>query len=351
MTDASPLSASPPTSEAASFDHASFAGRRVLVTGGGGFIGSALAERLVERNRVTVFDRSFEGNSIAFSRAWGHPNLRLAKGSVLDEERLARATADHDTIVHLAAVVGVDNVRSRGRETIETNFTGTRNLLRALEGRDDMHRFVYFSTSEVAGMNAFRASEESPSTIGPVGEARWTYSIAKLAGEHLVHCYRREKAFPTVTIRPFNVFGRLRLGDHAMLRFIAAAQRGDPVKVHGDGTQIRSWCYIDDFVDALLRALALPAAVGQTFNVGNSRNTLTIYDLARRVVALLDSDSEIVFRKIDFSDIDVRVPRLDKAARLLGFRPRVELDDAILATAAWYERHTAPPPPDGTARG
>lgn len=351
MTDATSPSATPPAPEAAPFDPASFAGRRVLVTGGGGFIGSALAERLVERNRVTVFDRSFEGNSIAFSRAWGHANLRLAKGSVLDEERLARATADHDTIVHLAAVVGVDNVRSRGRETIETNFTGTRNLLRALEGRDDVHRFVYFSTSEVAGMNAFRASEESPSTIGPVGEARWTYSIAKLAGEHLVHCYRREKAFPTVTIRPFNVFGRLRLGDHAMLRFIAAAQRGDPLEVHGDGTQIRSWCYIDDFVDALLRALALPAAVGQTFNVGNSRNTLTIYDLARRVVALLDSDSEIVFRKIDFSDIDVRVPRLDKAARLLGFRPRVELDDAIRATAAWYEQHPAPTRPDGTARG
>lgn len=353
MTDASTPSAPPPTPEAASFDPACFAGRRVLVTGGGGFIGSALAERLVERNRVTIFDRRFEGNSIALSRAWGHENLYLVQGSVLDEERLAQAAAGHDTIVHLAAVVGVDNVRSRGRETIETNFTGTRNLLHALDGRDDVHRFVYFSTSEVAGMNAFRASEESPSTIGPVGEARWTYSIAKLAGEHLVHCYRREKAFPTVTIRPFNVFGRLRLGDHAMLRFIAAARRGEPLEVHGDGTQIRSWCYIDDFVDAVLRALALPAAVGETFNVGNSRNTLTIYDLARRVAALLGSKSEIVFRKIDFSDIDVRVPRLHKAARLLGFRPRVELDDAILATAEWYDKHgTRPQPqPEAAARG
>ena len=316
-----------------------FADHRVLVTGGGGFIGSALAERLVHANHVTLYDQSFRSNAIALSRAWNHPSLRLVKGSVLDERRLAEAARDHDVVVHLAAVVGVDQVRARGLDTIETNFTGTRNLLRALDGHDGLHRFVYFSTSEVIGINAFRAGEESPATIGPVGEARWTYSIAKLAGEHLVYCYHRERQLPTVTIRPFNVFGRLRLGDHAMLRFITAAQRGDPLKVNGDGTQIRSWCYIDDFVDALLRALQHPAAVGQTFNIGNPRNTLTIYDLAQRIVSLLGSSSEIVFRNIDFSDIDVRVPRMTKALDLLGFQPRVELAEAILATAEWYADH------------
>ena len=316
-----------------------FAGHRVLITGGGGFIGSALAERLVDSNQVTLYDQSFRNNAVALSRAWDHRSLRLVEGSVLDERRLAEATRGHDTVVHLAAVVGVNNVRARGLDTIETNFTGTRNLLRALDGRDGLHRFVYFSTSEVSGINAFRAGEESPATIGPVGEARWTYSIAKLAGEHLVYCYHRERQLPTVTIRPFNVFGRLRLGDHAMLRFIAAAQRGHPLEVHGDGAQIRSWCYIDDFVDALLRALERPAAVGQTFNIGNPRNTLTIYDLARRVVSQLDSSSEIVFRKIEFSDIDVRVPRMTKAFELLGFQPRFELAEAILATAEWYADH------------
>lgn len=326
----------------------SFAGHRVLVTGGGGFIGSALAERLVDFNQVTLYDQSFRDNAVAMSRAWKHPSVRLVEGSVLDERALNEVVPGHDTVVHLAAVVGVDNVRARGLHTIETNFTGTRNLLRAVNGRDDLHRFVYFSTSEVSGINAFRAGEESPATIGPVGEARWTYSIAKLAGEHLVYCYHRERGLPTVTIRPFNVFGRLRLGDHAMLRFIAAAQRGEPLEVHGDGAQIRSWCYIDDFLDALLRALERPAAVGQTFNIGNPRNTLTIYDLARRVVSLLGSRSEIVFRKIDFSDIDVRVPRMTKASELLGFRPRIELADAILATADWYGRNppdSACPPP------
>ena len=321
------------------FDPASFAGHRVLITGGGGFIGASLASRLVERNDVTLLDQSFSDNSIALSSAWGHPNLTLVEESILDPDALAGVAEGHDTIVHLAAIVGVKNVLTHGRETIEVNFTGTRNLLKAVEGRNDIHRFVYFSTSEVMGMNAFRAGEESAATIGPVSEARWTYSIAKLAGEHLVYCYHREMGLPTVTIRPFNVFGPLRLGDHAMLRFILAARRGDPLEVHGDGNQIRSWCYIDDFVDALIRTLALPAAVGETFNIGNSRNTLTIYDLARRVISILGSESRVNFVDIDFSDIDVRVPRLRKVSELLGFTPEVELDEAIRKTAQWYEEH------------
>ena len=314
-------------------------GRTVLITGGAGFIGSALAERLVDANRVILFDRDFEGQSAPLSSAWGHPNLETVEGDVLDAAALAGEADRADTVVHLAAIVGVKNVLARGRETIEVNFTGTSNLLKAVEGRRDLHRFVYFSTSEVFGMNSFRAGEETPASIGSVGEARWTYSIAKLAGEHLVHTYHRELDLPTVIIRPFNVFGPLRLGDHAMLRFILAALRGEDLEVHGDGTQIRSWCYVDDFVDALLRVLTLPQAVGETFNVGNPRNTVTIYELARRVIALLDSPSEVRFEAIDFSDIDVRVPRLQKAAELLGFRPSVELDEAILSTAAWYREH------------
>lgn len=314
-------------------------GKKVLITGGAGFIGAALAERLVENNEVRLFDLGFEGSSVSLSKAWGHPNLSLAEGNVLDAERVREVTADVDTVVHLAAVVGVKNVLTRGRDTIEINFIGTSNLLRALEGRSDLNRVVYFSTSEVFGMNSFRAHEETAASIGPVSEARWTYSIAKLAGEHLVHTYHREFGMPTAIVRPFNVFGRLRKGDHAMLRFIMAAQNGEDIEVHGDGTQIRSWCYIDDFIDGLERVTSLPSAVGQTFNLGNPRNTLTIYELAKRVIRLLGSTSQVKLVEIDFSDIDVRVPRLRNAEKLLDFRPTIELDDAILKTAEWVEQN------------
>ena len=297
------------------------AGKRVLITGGAGFIGSALAKRLVDRNLVVLFDRGFVGTSATLSSAWGHANIETIEGDILDPAAVAAAVAGADVVVHLAAIVGVKSVLARGRETIEVNFIGTSNLLRAVEQRRDLHRFVYFSTSEVFEMNSFRAGEDTPASIGSVNEARWTYSIAKLAGEHLVHTYHRELDLPTVIVRPFNVFGSLRLGDHAMLRFIVAAMRGDDLEVHGDGTQIRSWCYIDDFVDALLRMIALPQASGEAFNVGNPRNTLTIYELARRVINLLGARSRVRFAAIDFSDIDVRVPRLRKAEELLGFHP------------------------------
>ena len=314
-------------------------GKRVLITGGAGFIGSALAERLVDRNQVLLFDRTFEGQSAPHSTAWGHPNLRMQTGDILDPSAVAQAVEGMDVIVHLAAIVGVKSVLSRGRETIEVNFIGTSNLLKAVAHRTDLHRFVYFSTSEVFGMNSFRAGEDTPASIGSVDEARWTYSIAKLAGEHLVNTYHRELDLPTVIVRPFNVFGPLRLGDHAMLRFILSAMRGEDLEVHGDGTQIRSWCYIDDFVDALLRTIVLPQASGEAFNIGNPRNTLTIYELARRVIQRLDSPSKVRFEAIDFSDIDVRVPRLRKAEGLLGFHPQIELDEAIDRTARWYKEH------------
>jgi UDP-glucose 4-epimerase len=314
-------------------------GKRVLITGGAGFIGSALAERLVERNQVVLFDRTFENQSAPLCAAWGHPNLETVTGDILNTSVVTAAVDGADVVVHLAAIVGVKNVLARGRETIEVNFIGTSNLLRAVERRRDLHRFVYFSTSEVFGMNSFRAGEETPASIGSVDEARWTYSIAKLAGEHLVHTYHRELDLPTVIVRPFNVFGPLRLGDHALLRFILAALRGDDIEVHGDGTQIRSWIYIDDFVDALVRMLVLPQATGEAFNIGNPRNTLTIYELAKRVIDLLGSRSRIRFAAIDFSDIDVRVPRLRKAEELLGFRPTLEIDEAILRTARWYKDH------------
>jgi UDP-glucose 4-epimerase len=314
-------------------------GRRILITGGTGFIGTALTRRLYQENEVILLDRRLSLSSYELSGMNGHPHVTVMLGDILDPAAVARAVAGVDTVIHLAALVGVNNVRARARDTIETNLLGTVTLLRALEQVPSLKRFVFFSTSEVFGINSFRVHEETSTSIGPVQEARWSYSISKLAGEHLVQSYHREKDLPTVTIRPFNVFGPGRVGDHAMLRFVMAALRGEDLVVHGTGDQIRSWCYIDDLVDGVLAALVREEAIGEDFNLGNPRNTLTIYELARRVVRLTGSKSKIRFEEPNFSDIDIRVPKLDKARRLLGFEPKVELDEGIQRTAAWCLEH------------
>ncbi len=316
-------------------------GQRILITGGTGFIGTALTERLCAENEVVMFDRKLDGSSWTVSGHNGHRNVRMMLGDILDAEALAGALEDVDSVIHLAAIVGVNTVRANPRQTIETNFLGTLTLLRAVEGLPVLPRVVYFSTSEVFGMNSFRVQECMSTSIGPVQETRWSYSISKLVGEHLLQCYHREEGLPTVTIRPFNVFGPGRIGDHALLRFLLSALRNEDLVIHGTGDQIRSWCYIDDFVDGVLAALVRPAAVGEDFNLGNPRNTLTIYELANRVVSMTGSSSKIRFVQTDYADIDIRVPHMEKARQLLGFEPKVDLDEGIRRTAGWCREHLA----------
>lgn len=314
-------------------------GKRILITGGAGFIGTTLAERLVERNTVVLYDCQLEGMPLTYSPIVGHPNLLTIRGDVRDYEALSREVEKAHIVVHLAAIVGVSDVLRRGRETIEVIVLGTSNVMRAAERNQALERMVYLSTSEVFGPSSFRAHENSHPTVGPVTEARWTYSIAKLAGEHLVHSYKMEAGLPTVIIRPFNVFGPKRLGDHVIVRFIINALLNTDLEVHGDGSQIRSWCYIEDFLDGMLAALTRKEAIGEDFNLGCAENTLTIYDLARRVIRLCKSSSQIRFAEVSFTDIDVRVPRLDKARRLLGYQPRYDLEEALAHTIHWYQDH------------
>lgn len=312
--------------------------KTILITGGAGFIGVSLAEKLCLDNRVILFDAKTEDMPLQFSDFRQHPNVEVVTGDILDAAAVERQVRRADAVIHLAAIVGVNRVRQNARLTINVNFIGTSNVLRATDSHK-LERLVYFSTSEVFGSNSFRAEEGSITAVGPVSEARWSYAISKLAGEHLVNAYYKETGLPTVIVRPFNVFGPKRTGEHALLRFVVNALEGRDLEVHGDGSQIRSWCYIDDFCDGVLRTLVRPEAVGQDFNLGSARNTLTIYDLAQRVIALTGSKSRIVFTHPDFSDIDVRVPRLDKARELLGYEPRYELDEALRLTIDWYRAH------------
>ena len=313
--------------------------KTILITGGAGFIGSSLAERLADHNQLILLDLAFRQKPVEFTRLLGHPNVRTVEGNLLDGIDLRGLCQEADMVVHTAAVVGVNRVCTAGRETMETNYVGTSRLLQAIEGSKKLQRLIYFSTSEVFGVNSFRVDENSPPSVGPIAEARWSYAIAKLAGEHLVKAYFRETQMPITIVRPFNIFGPRRTGEHALLRFILNALTGKSLQVHGDGSQIRSWCYIDDFCSALLLMLERPEAVGEDFNIGNPSNTLTIYELARKVVDLCGTDVPINFIEHPFPDISIRVPSLAKAQSLLGYKPRYYLDSAVSLTIDWYREH------------
>jgi nucleoside-diphosphate-sugar epimerase len=310
--------------------------KRILITGGAGFIGSTLAARLGAGNDLLLYDLSFNNKPIQYANIPSNARVEMVEGDILDEKMLEKLCRDVDVVIHTAAVLGVSKVCEAARDTLEVNYLGTARLLKALENNNRLERLVYFSTSEVFGVNSYRVTEDAPSSIGSSTEARWSYAIAKVAGEHLVRSYHRETGMPVTIVRPFNVFGPRRTGDYALLRFIAAALKGAPIEVHGDGSQIRAWCYIDDFCDAILKMVELPQAVGQDFNIGNPANTVTITELARRVIELSGSQSQIVHIEHPYPDITIRVPSLTKAQELLGYEPKIDLDRGLRLTIDWY---------------
>ena len=315
-------------------------GKRILITGGAGFIGTTLARRLVDENEILAFD-NLHRDALGGTELTDHPNFSFVHGDVLDANALAEVARGATHIVHAAAIAGVDTVIESPVRTMRVNLIGTYNTLEAaLATKDTVERLIEFSTSEVFGTYAFRVDETSVTTQGSVGEARWTYAVSKLAGEHMAHAYHQEFGLPTVSVRPFNVYGPGQIGGGAIRAFIEAALEGRDLTIHGDGSQIRAWCYVDDMVEALLLSLEHPNAVGESFNIGNARSAVTIFDLARRIKALSGCPGELVFQPLHYLDVELRIPNVDKARTLLGFEATVELDEGLERTIAWYRAKT-----------
>ncbi len=310
----------------------------VLITGGAGFIGTRLCGRLLPNNRVRVFD-NLKRNALAASPWAEHENLQLLVGDVRDPEAVQNAAQGADYLIHMAAIAGVDTVQKNPVATMEISLEGTLNALRAARQAGTVKRFIDFSTSEVFGSYAFRVQEADVTSLGAVGEARWTYAVSKLATEHLAHNYYKQYGLPTCSIRPFNIYGPGQVGEGAIHAFVTRAIASEPLIVHNDGDQIRSWCYIDDIVDGILLAMESERAVGQAFNIGNPRSTITVYHLAQLVIRLADSRSEVRFVKRDLPDVELRVPDVKKAEGLLGFKARVDLEEGIKRTIDWYREH------------
>jgi len=308
--------------------------RRILLTGGAGFIGTSLAERFSAMGEVVLLD-SFRRDAMTFApEVASHPNVRVITGDVLDPAVVSAAFDGVDVVIHLAAIAGVSSYYREPLQTLRVNILGTVNVLEEAARRHVQH-VVYFSTSEIFGPQALGVDEQAPCVLGSVSDARWVYAASKLAGEHLVVRYAEQYGFEWTIVRPFNIYGPRQVGEGAISNFCRAASQQQPLTVYGDGSAIRSWCYVTDLIDAIQAILQTPAARGQVFNIGNPRATETALGLAQRIVRLAPG-ATIQWQQTNRTEVRSRVPVIEHARQLLGFEPKVSLEDGVRRTLAWF---------------
>jgi UDP-glucose 4-epimerase len=314
---------------------------RALVTGGAGFIGSHLVERLVALgDTVTVLDDLSTGRRINLGNVDGRADFELIEGSVLDADLVERLVERADAVYHLAAAVGVDWVLRHPLRSLETNIQGTEHVLRACAR--DARRVLIASTSEVYGKNDKDAlAEDDDRVLGSARLSRWFYASAKGIDEAFALAYWHEKHLPVTVVRLFNTVGARQSGRYGMVvpRFVRWALHGEPLLVYGDGQQTRCFTNVHDVVHALTTLMQTPSACGEIFNIGQP-NEIRIVDLARRVIELTESASELKLvaydaeeaygeRAAGFEDMRRRVPDASKLVAYTGFRPQIGLDQTL----------------------
>jgi UDP-glucose 4-epimerase len=313
----------------------------VLVTGGAGFIGSHLVERLLADGKsVVVVDDLSTGRLENLRAVQAHPKLRVIESRVSSCRELGQLVAQAESIYHLAAAVGVELVVRSPIHVLETNLHETEVLLEAAAKQGAP--VLVASTSEVYGKCQKEAfGEEDDLLIGPPHQSRWSYACSKLMDEFLALAYAKERSLPVIITRLFNTVGPRQTGQYGMVlpRFIAAARSGQPLRVYGDGQQTRCFCYVSDTVEALVRLQGCAAARGQVFNVGSTEE-ISMRDLADKVIETLESKSAVEFVPYSeayapgFDDMRRRKPVVNKLAATVGFRPRTGLQAIIELTAA-----------------
>lgn len=307
-------------------------GHRILVTGGAGFIGSHLVEILARDNHVTVLDDHHRDALSALGDLGAQ--VRVVRGDVLDDDAVAAVTIGQDIVIHLAAIAGVRSVERDAGRTMRVNFVGTLNVLRAGVA-SQVRRCIIFSTSEVYGVRAYRVKEDEPASIPAPGDGRWAYAASKLAAEHLAMSFDRSGAMSCVVLRPFNIYGPRQVGEGAIHDMTAAAVAGRPIVVRGDGLQIRSWCFVSDLVDGVLGAIAQDGAGGQVLNLGNPAATVDTRTLAATVARIAGGNARIETVPVGGPDVELRIPSVEKARRIIGFEPRIGLEEGIQRTLDW----------------
>jgi UDP-glucose 4-epimerase len=314
---------------------------KALITGGAGFIGSHLSDRLLETgHRVTAVDDLSTGRLANIAHLEGAPGFQFVHESIMHEAVMDRLVSECHVVYHLASAVGVELIVSRPVEVIERCVLGTEIVLRTA------HRYkkkvLLTSTSEIYGKNSqVPFSEDDDRVLGPTTKSRWSYSCSKAIDEFLALAYHKEKKLPIVIVRLFNTVGPRQTGQYGMVlpRFVQQALSGQPLTVFGDGSQQRCFGYVGDIVGALVALMEHSGAVGQIFNIGNTEE-VSILQLARRVIELTGSTSQIQFVPYDlayetgFEDMARRIPDLTRVQALIGYQPMVGLDEMIRRIAA-----------------
>jgi nucleoside-diphosphate-sugar epimerase len=309
---------------------------KMVITGGGGFCGTHLADRFMDRYQITLFD-NFERNALRFApHVQRSANVEVVSGNVLDPDLLHKALAGADIVVHLAAVAGVSNYYERSLATLQVNILGTFNVLEAAVAAR-VGRLIYFSTSEIYGSVAENVKETAALTSGPVSDRRWVYSVSKLAGEHIVLRYGETYDLKVSVVRPFNVYGPRQIGEGAISNFLRRLAQGEPLKIYGEGTDVRAWCHVRDLVKAVDLMVPSEGAVGQSFNIGNPAARLSTAELAEKIIALYGQGT-IERVPMRHSPIHTRAPNIDLARSVLGFEPAVDLDSGLKDTLEWFLR-------------
>ncbi len=309
---------------------------KALITGGAGFIGSHLAEEMLRRGwRVCILDDLSTGARENIEPLVGRDEVRFVKGTVLEEKIVRSLVDDADVVFHLAAAVGVQYIIDHPLKTLQTNVQGTEAVLEACcrAGK----KVVLASTSEVYGKNENgRFGEDDDLVLGNTTTRRWGYACSKALDEFLAMAYHRDRGLPVVIVRFFNTCGPRQTGRYGMviLRFVRQALLGDPITVYGDGKQTRSFTYVADAVEAVLGLAEHPQAVGQVFNIGNPEG-IAIEELAHRVKVMTRTTSPIAYIPCaeafadGFEDMQYRVPDISKVQKLIGFAPKVSLDEIL----------------------
>ena len=313
---------------------------KYLITGGAGFIGSHLAEKLIARgDQVVIFDNLSTGSANNLSGI--QEKVKFEEGNILDKSVIDKLVADSDYVVHLAAALGVFNIVNKPLESLKTNLQGSEIVLEAC----DKYRkpVLVASTSEIYGKNdKVPLNEEDDRIIGHPLKSRWSYSEAKAVDESLAYFYYLENKLPIRIVRFFNTVGPRQVGHYGMVvpRFVSAALKNEPLSVYGSGDQIRCFCHVTDAVRGLLLVMDSDKAVGEVFNVGNNQQ-ISIIELAKKVIEITGSKSNI--EKIayenaypqGFEDMQRRVPDISKIKQVLGWAPEINLDQIIKDIAAF----------------